>query len=52
MEEGSLNWVPVRGYSKEEGGLPGPGDSPGEVCFYFSFDFDWVLGFSAWTLVD
>ncbi|EIM84055.1 acid protease [Stereum hirsutum FP-91666 SS1] len=31
VDPSAVSWVPVRGYNKEEGGLPGPGDSPGEV---------------------
>ncbi|KXN91588.1 Aspartic protease 3 [Leucoagaricus sp. SymC.cos] len=27
----SLTWVPVRGYTRSQGGLPPPADSPGEV---------------------
>lgn len=48
VDPSAVSWVPVRGYSKVEGGLPGPGDSPGEVCF----SSDWMLVFSVWSLVD
>lgn len=31
VDENDLTWVPLRGYSSSEGGLPAPPDSPDEV---------------------
>ncbi|KAI0051557.1 acid protease [Auriscalpium vulgare] len=31
VEESNLTWVPLRGYTVEQGGLPAPADSPDEV---------------------
>ncbi|KAH9923808.1 aspartic peptidase domain-containing protein [Fomitopsis serialis] len=31
LQTSQLTWVPVRGYSKDEGGLPPPSNSPNEV---------------------
>lgn len=33
MKNESVTWVPVRMYTKEQGGLPPPPDSPNEVCY-------------------
>ena len=31
VSEDKLTWVPLRNYSTDEGGMPGPPDSPNEV---------------------
>ena len=31
VSEDKLTWVPLRNYTADEGGMPGPPDSPNEV---------------------
>ena len=37
LQTSQLTWVPVRGYSQDEGGLPPPTKSPAEVAIVSSF---------------
>lgn len=37
VQSDNLTWVPVRGYTQDQGGLPVPLDSPGEVSRLFTF---------------
>ena len=39
VSEDKLTWVPLRNYTVDEGGMPGPPDSPNEVSLAFlAFD--------------
>ena len=35
VTEDKLTWVPLRNYTADEGGMPGPPDSPNEVSLVF-----------------
>ena len=40
IQSDTMTWVPVRGYTQDQGGLPAPLDSPGEVgCLFMSHDY-------------
>ena len=36
VSEDKLTWVPLRNYTADEGGMPGPPDSPNEVSVVLS----------------
>ena len=37
VSEGNLTWVPLRNYTADEGGMPGPPDSPNEASVVLFF---------------
>ena len=40
VQSDTMTWVPVRGYTQDQGGLPAPLDSPGEVgCLFMNHDY-------------